>query len=362
MNNNVSTSRSFSSTLPGPLKPAADMAARWTDIDADYDTAADIVIDAHKKDGQTRDLPVMDLRQWGIVPLGDNFGLAPLARHHEPRRLRGNAFANLMGRLGAPADFIKDKLPAPLQLATLNWLMGMQEQPMSATLRLRGDEVAALVSERYAPLDQVELLTGLRDVLLEQGVLDQVRVKSIATGLVDVVRMVFPAEQEAIQVGDISALGIDISTSSFGRSALHVRGIVWRLRCTNGLRVAEKAGGYSFRHVGESQRLRDGLADAVPSALVQARGVMRKWKEAVEVMVTDVAAAIDAMRELSVTERKAVGEELKAETGVAELPEATSLYNIINALTSAAHAATPARRLDMEGLAGDLLLQHGGRA
>ena len=223
-------------------------------------------------------------------------------------------------------------------------------------------QLDVLGDERYAALDQEELLDGVREALLRHDALEQVRVKSIATGLVDVLRLVFPAEQQAIQVGDVSAVGIDISTSSFGRSALHVRGMVWRLKCTNGLRVAERAGSYSFKHIGESKRLKDGLSDAIPSALLEARGVMGRWRQAVDVMVDDVHKMITEMRELSVGEKKIIVEELKHEAGVPELPEHTSLYNVLNAVTAAAHQASPARRLDMETYAGELLFNHVGRA
>jgi hypothetical protein len=359
---NASIPRSISTGIPGPLRPAPDMFPLWRDLDTDFDTAAETIIDAHSRDGVARDLPVMDLRQWGLVTMNDKFALAPLGRHQEPRLLRGNAFSNLMSRVGAPGEFIRDRLPAPLQLATVNWLLAMQEQPLSATLRLRGEQIAALVSDRYAALDQHELLDGVRDALVKNDALAQVRVKSIATGLVDVVRLVFPSEQQAIQVGDVSAVGIDISTSSFGRSALHVRGMVWRLKCKNGLRVAERAGSYSCRHLGDAQRLKDGLSDAIPAALVEARGVMGRWRQAVNVMVDDVQKMIEQMRDLTVGEKKIVVDELKAEAGVPELPEHTSLYSLLNGITAAAHRATPARRLDMESFAGDLLAQHTGRA
>ena len=362
MNMNASIPRSVTSSIPGPLRPASDMFPLWRNLDTTFDAAADVILDAHKRDGSARDLPVMDLRQWGVVPMGEKLALAPLARHHEPRALRSSAFSNLMNRIGAPADFVRDKLPAPLQLATVNYLLATQESPLSGTLRLRGDEVASIVSERYAALDQEELLDGVREALIRHDALEQVRVKSIATGLVDVLRLVFPAEQQAIQVGDVSAVGIDISTSSFGRSALHVRGMVWRLKCTNGLRVAERAGSYSFKHIGESKRLKDGLSDAIPSALLEARGVMGRWRQAVDVMVDDVQKMITEMRELSVGEKKSIVEELKHEAGVPELPEHTSLYNVINAVTAAAHQASPARRLDMETYAGELLFNHVGRA
>jgi len=119
-----------------------------------------------------------------------------------------------------------------LQLATVNYLLSEPDKSMSATLRLRGDEVSAIVSDRYAPLDAEELMDAVRHALVQHHAVQDVRVRSVATGLVDLLRLTFPAEQQAIKVGDISAIGLDISSSSFGRSAVHVRGLVWRIVCT----------------------------------------------------------------------------------------------------------------------------------
>jgi hypothetical protein len=41
----------------------------------------------------------------------------------------------------------------------------------SATLRLRGDEVAAVVSGRYAPMDPVEFIDCVRTSLVRFGLL-----------------------------------------------------------------------------------------------------------------------------------------------------------------------------------------------
>jgi hypothetical protein len=89
----------------------------------------------------------------------------------------------LCARLGAPAEFIRDKLPAPLQLATLNYLMTQGEKPATAMLRLRGDEVSAIVSERYAALDAEQLVDTLRTALVRHGLVDSVRVRAVATGI-----------------------------------------------------------------------------------------------------------------------------------------------------------------------------------
>jgi hypothetical protein len=247
----------------------------------------------------------------------------------------------------------------------MNYLLMSGSLPMSAQLRLRGEEVSAIVSDRYAPLDAEQFVDALRRSLAEQGLLSSVRARAVATGTTDVLRLVIPSESQAIRVGDVTAVGLDLSTSSFGRSALHVRGLLWRLQCTNGLRAAEGMGQFSYRHVGDTQRLRDGLRDAIPTALVHARGVMNLWKQAVSTFVTNVAAEIEALRSLTAFERERVEEEIKREAGVPQLPERVSAYDFINSVTAMAHdehGAEPARRLEIEELAGGLLRRHVGRA
>ena len=342
--------------IPPPLSVAPDMLSSWVDFRGEhFDDAAERIISAHKNDGEAFDQPVMNLATWGVVPVEGRFALAPLGKQHGPRILRATAFSNLMARYGAPAEFIRDRLPAPLQLAIANWLTTSSDKAAPAMLRLRGEEVAAVVSDRYAPLDQEPLLDCVRAALAEQNALDEVEVKSIATGVTDVIRLVFPSEQEAIKVGDVSALGLDISSSSFGRSAVHVRGIVWRLVCTNGLRAPEGAGAFSFRHVGDAQRLRASIAEAIPSALAVARGTLGRWKTAVDILVHDVAAMIAELQDLTAGERRLVEERVQIETGMPKLPERAPLYDVLNGITSAAHAFVPARRLEVESMAGQLL-------
>lgn len=347
--------RSNGSSLAPPLRLSPDMGSSWRDVDLDFDAAAEQLVRAHGRDGHARDQSILDLRTWAVVPTLGRVAIAPLGQQHGPLRLRTTAFTHLMGRLGAPAEFIRDRLPAPLQLATVNFLLASLGEPMPATLRLRGEEVTAVVSSRYAALDAEELVETVRSTLVDQGVLGDVRVRAVATGVVDVLRLVFPAESATVQVGDVSAVGLDISSSSFGRSALHVRGVVWRLVCSNGLRAPERAGGVSIRHVGEPRRLRDGLGEAVPSVLVHARGVMQRWRRAVDHMVMDVAAQIESLRDLSAAEQKTVEHAVQREVGSAKLPDRVDLFSLLNGITSAAKEAPPSRRIEIEAVAGQLL-------
>ncbi len=253
-------------------------------------------------------------------------------------------------------------LPEALQLATMNWLLSRGEQPGAATLRLRSNEVTAIVSSRYAPLDAAALADTLRAALARHGLLDAVRVRGLASGVTDVLRLVLPSETTPVKVGDPSMVGLDISSSSFGRSAVHVRGVVWRLICMNGARTPSSLGDVSLRHVGETQRLRDGLADGVATALVHARGMMDRWKASVSSYINGLANYIDGLRELDQGEQQRVRVELGANKP-AELPERVSVYDFVNAVTQVAHDAEPARRIELESLAGGVLLDEtGGRS
>jgi hypothetical protein len=307
---------------------------------------------------------VLDLATWKVAPDGDHFSLKPLAGHEPPLGLRSNAFSMLCARLGAPAEFVRDRLPAPLQLAVLNVLLSKSERlPGSAVLRLRGNEIGAVVTDRYTPVDAPELMTTLRAALVRHGLLDSVRVVALATGVTDVIRLALPSESEPVQVGDVSMVGLDVSSSSFGRSALHIKGSVIRLVCRNGLRAPNSMGGQiSLRHLGEAQRLRDGVAEGVATALVNARGVMTHWRSAVSSYITGLADYIDRLRELDQGEQQRVRVELGANKSN-ELPERASVYDVVNAITQAAHEAEPARRIELESIAGGVLLdQTGGRA
>ncbi len=347
--------------LPPPLRTAPDMPSSWQDVELSFDEAAERIIKAHKHDGAAEDIPVGDLKTWAIAPRDGSFTLVPLARHHEPKPLRSTAFSNLMARIGAPPDFIR-KLPAPLQLATTNYLMAEHDERSSATLRMRGEEVSAIVSGRYAPLDPEELLECVRDALVKYDLLPTVRVRGVASGLVDNLRLIIPGEAKEMKVGDTSTVGLDISTSSFGRSAIHLSPVVWRLVCLNGLRAPERRGHLSFRHVGDTDRLKAAVAEAIPEAMTHARGLIGQWQRSVSHMVDDVLKQVEAMRELTILERKSFEDELQREAGTAALPEHLPLYGFLNALTASAKTAVPARRLELEAIAGDILAARVGVA
>lgn len=342
--------------LPPPLQTRADMALVWSNTETDFDQAAELFVRRHNEDGALHDRPIADLRTWGFRAIEGHFAVQPLGRHRDPLLLRSNGLSNLCTRLQVPVDFLR-RLPAPLELAILNWSLSDLERVTPMTLRTRNEEVQCVVSDRYAPFDPEELVSTLREVLVRHGLLDSVRVRAVATGMTDALRITFPERTVEAKVGDVTHAGLDISSSSFGRSALHVRGLLYRLVCKNGMRTPEKMGEFSARHVGDTQRLRDFLADAVPSAMAHATGLMDSWRRAVAVQVENLADVIASMRELTLGERELVMNEVKQDSRAPALPESTSLYSFVNAMTAAAQKVETSRRLELESMAGGLLVE-----
>ena len=87
---------------------------------------------------------------------------------------------------------------------------------------------------------------------------------------------------------------------------------------------------------------------------------MEQWKRAVTFMVEDVHRQIEELRELTIPEKKVLETALQAETSSPRLPQKTRLYDFVNALTSSAKQATPSRRLELESVAGQMLVRHVG--
>lgn len=346
--------------LPPALATANDLPSSWREAETDFDAAAEIILRSHANDGAQEDKFVADLRLTAVAPYQGRFALVPLVRDREPMPLRAAAFSHLMTRLGAPSAFVRG-LPAPVALAVINTLLLQHEDRSPAVLRLRGGEISAIVSEKYAALDPPEFLELLRRALSNAGVLHEARVRGIAVGMTDNMRIVLPNEYVAVKPGDVAAIGIDVSSSSFGRASVALTPVVWRLTCLNGARRAERGAALSFRHSGDRARLRACVQDAVPSALAHARGFLDQWGRAVNYMADNVLEQIESLQ-LSVLEKQNIESAVLREVGGPALPPSVPLFDLVNGITAGAKLSTPARRLEIEALAGDVLTRHVGSA
>ena len=346
------------------LRP--DMAPRWHAVDMSFDAAAELLVGAHKADGAAEDVVVTDFPTWHVVPERSGHLAIASLRGERAYPLREAAFSELCDLISPenvrnPAGLFR-ALPAQLQLAGVNYLMITGSARRPVTLRTRGGEVAGIVSDRYTAFDVHELVDTVRSGLAKAGMLSAARVRAVAYGRRrDGMRIVFPSLGREIKRGDVTQSGFTVWSSDMRGSSIQLASTLYRLVCENGLVSEEDGMSYTFRHVGDADKLRIAVANAVDSALTRSSGLMNQWANAVGTMLDDVEAMIAGMQhayKMTETERDNVEKSLVGEFGVRALPARTSAYDLINAMTDAAKQATPVRRGELEAFAGNVLARH----
>lgn len=296
-----------------PLVPRPDQPERWTAFTnpVPFDTAAERILDAHRADGERDDVVTTDLRAWAFGSTdGRTMQLVrvPFAGRDpgEPLPLRELAFAQLCTKIGAPAPYIR-ALPPKLQIACLNYGLSREKSP--ALFRLAGGEVRAVLSDRYAAADDELLLNMISDCLDRTGYRQDAMVRAAAVGTHTILRITLPAESRPVEVGDLFEYGVDLGNSEVGLRSVQVTPVTYRLICTNGMRAWRSEAAVRMRHIGDPERLRDQLRDAIPIAFAEGRGDLDRWQRAVDVLVDSALEEIESLRGfgLSTAEVQAVG-------------------------------------------------------
>lgn len=269
-------------------------------------------------------------------------------------QLAPRAETQLLQRLGVPVAFFR-RLPENLRWATVNHFVQHAPAERGALVRtVRGNTVRALLSEQYTPIDDADVLPLVADVLGDDEVeIERLDFADDATHL----RVIFPREATEARAGDVLRTGVHITNSETGYRAVHVDALVHRLVCTNGLVRSEVQGRTTFRHVGQTDRLKDGLAAAVRDARANAYALARQFRSAVGHALADP----EALLRRHAKEADLTREQLQAALAAyAAEPDAT-LYGAVNALTRGAQAGESYEaRYQMERAA-TLLLDQAGR-
>lgn len=357
-----------------PLKLCADQPAKWQDFKGDGITfyeAASKILEADENDGERTDVGVASLDTYAFIPAPGGSSVACLATIPAPGRkekvfpLREHAFGQLCSRVGAPTSYLK-KLPAKYQIVLLNHGIQNDAANNGNTLRLAGDEMRALLSDRYAALDNHVVIEVLEKTLKDAGMLKDARVRSIAYGPTASMRITLPGDDITVknphQVGDIVEVGLDLLNGEIGNRSISISPVTWRLVCLNGMRSADRTSTQRLRHVGDAQRLGEAFRDAVPSALAASRGMRKRMVKAIDVMVDDIMSEFDGLRAfgLGVADARDVARDVMADRKVT-LPEDTkewgatfaklpkmSVYDVMNGVTHVAQAKPIDRRLELE--------------
>lgn len=282
--------------------------------------------------------------------------------------LRKAAFAQLAERAGAPSAYLA-KLPAKLTRACLMHGLTSSDAPTGGLIRLADGQARAIVSGRYAALDDEIVLDTLEHALSDRGLLGTIQVRGVALGTTTVVRLTWAKEAIEVKRGDIVESGIDITNGEIGNRSVGITPSLYRLVCLNGMRSQVPGIARRFNHVGDPARLFEAFRDAIPVAVEEAMGNANRLRASVDAMISDVDAEFGGLGVFGLTaaEGRAVTRQAMVDRGLA-LPEATnewpevlrqltdvSAFEVLNGMTAFAQTRGTDRRLEIEEAAGRYL-------
>jgi len=177
------------------------------------------------------------------VPVGDiTFDSLDSVRiAQEPHPLRPTAQQHICNRLGVPAQYLR-RCPVELQQENLNYWIE-KEKNDELFFRFDGDEVRAIFTPRYIPVDNFEVMERLDSLGYGPGTEVQCSLDA------EFLSVSIPDSRKTFAInGDRITPGISISNSEVGLSSLRIAAFFLRLVCTNGL-ITRQAIGAAYRHV-----------------------------------------------------------------------------------------------------------------
>ena len=178
-----------------------------------------------------------------------------------------------------------------LPMITALWAMHAKEcdRPMTYRTQLTKIDgrvervVRAMVTPVYAPYNHSELLDAAINAVGNLPVIE---------ALVTDTRMkvvVIDPEGEGFRLGK-QVKTLQLEGSETGHRHSTVKGGLFAWLCTNGMRTGRDETETRWRHVGDPQRVRREMPDAIEGAMVGASDVLLTYQRAVEIFIDDAAA------------------------------------------------------------------------
>jgi len=242
----------------------------------------------------------------------------------EPHYLRPSAQQLVTLRYGIPLSYLK-RCPSDVQSYNLNY-WEKQERNERVFVRFDGEDVRAMFTPRYKPMDNHEILTRLEELGYPAKTEVQVNLDQ------EFFSLSIPDPTKTFSVngkGDKICLGVSICNSEVGISALRISTFFLRLICTNGL-VGKVQVSSAFRHI--SRKIMSDLPDVLTAVGYQLNRQKDKFKISLETKVEEPKATIQSFNrqfQLDKREQEAVEYGWEKESGF-------TMFHIVNTYTSAA--------------------------
>jgi len=159
----------------------------------------------------------------------------------ESHHVRPVAQRSISNRLGIPYQYLK-KCPDDIQSENLNYWI-KHEKNSELFFRFDGDDIRAVFTTKYVPVDNFEALFKLSEL----GFKPETKVQCSLDP--EFMSLSIPDGKQSFSINnDKFTPGISISNSEVGLASLSISAFVLRLVCTNGL-ISKTQESSSYRHI-----------------------------------------------------------------------------------------------------------------
>jgi hypothetical protein len=236
--------------------------------------------------------------------------------------LRNIAQRSIAWRLGIPFNYLA-KCPPELQAEEMRfWIKSEKNEQLF--VRFDGQEVRAIFTPRYKPVDNFEVCLRLD----EMGYTPDTQVQCHHDA--EFMLLSIPDGKRSFKInGDKMTPGISISNSEVGLASLSVSAFLLRLVCTNGL-LAKTEISASYRHVSTK------ILTELPQVFERVADGLGKQKDRLKLSLESLV--VDALMTIGNFNRQfALGEREKSAVEWAWPQEAgETMFNVVNTYTRAA--------------------------
>lgn len=270
-----------------------------------------------------------------------------------------HSLSQLCNKIGVPIRYIDKCIDSGrLDLAADNINSWLDDFGKNLFIREHNNNIRGVLSDRYSTLDTPDILDAVNDVLN----FDEYRVKGYLLSPERFHARIVQREMMNINGEDLFA-GIQIDSSDVGRSILVVKFMIWKQVCTNGLCISQ-GGGVLFqqKHIGiDALEFRDGFKNSlnnIPLLIEHSRELIEEarkdgerysTKNFNEQQLKDFIERIKMKTKLSDDGVNKVIQFMTDKYGF-------SKWGFVNSLTEVAQDYTLERRIEIEKIAGDVLM------
>ena len=258
-----------------------------------------------------------------LVPVKDiSFdSLESVKISNEVHPMRPIAQQSITNRLGIPIQYLR-KCPPEVQAYNMNhWIK--EEKNEQLFVRFDGEEVRAVFTPRYQPIDNFEVLERLDALGYPSETPVQCHLDSEFMSL-----SILDGKQTFSLNGDKITPGVSVSNSEVGLACLSIAAFLLRLICTNGL-IAKTEVHASYKHV--SLKVFKEFPKVVENVGLELAKKREQLRISTESMVDNPAATMENFNrqfQLNKAEKEAVEWGWSREKGY-------TMFSLVNAYTRA---------------------------